>query len=294
MDSNDNIIIQEVIKEMKEIDAKAAAEGRESGYYENLPTILKENRDIIITAFNCPNTFVGKHALPAFSHDKEVAKLAICDYWENARNFSDVLDKEFILDLAKSGAWLGVAASDGVLQVVRENSPEIFQDDDYMKELLKYPEATVFFAYASDKIKSDKEIVMNIATTHDIFVPYYIYLNIGDNLKKDPEVQKACAQSMMKNYGDEGEEAYYFMERIGENYNNLTKIDKEFAKNIVNEEGFIEQAITFASYGKEDLEFIKNKINQSSIGATSENNQELEIIFEEDSKDSQDGYKPYK
>lgn len=277
-------IVQEVIKEMKELDTKCSKyketeESRETkeyeikrieGYYNHMPTILQKNKDIALEAIKSENISYMEMPQQEFLNDKEIAIALILKDWENAAEFEEMIDRDFTLELAKEadkdGTWLGYASEpNSVPAQLLKNDPDAFLDNDYMRKLLQYDGTAVFLRNSTDEIKNDKELVLHVLKNNTI-ADFTLYKSIGDTLFRDSDVQKAFAEALIReNYGDE--EAVGFTYDMYHMYEDLSDDKKEFVKQVVSSDGFIDKVLEEdrSSETKEMLLSLLEKIKQHDL-----------------------------
>ena len=286
-------IIQEVIKEMNDIDKELNSQKEDKNqsfaydeYYDNLPRVLKKNKDIVIAALSLDNRFVSTRNLdPSFINDKDVAKAVLLRDWSSTTFFKDIIDEEFALELAKEGVWLG-ETYEGVLSVLNAKNPDVFKNDNYVRKLLEYPVTDRVLHVASDEIKNDKNLIVNALKTQK-YIDHVFEDMIGDDLKKDEEVQMIFAQRMMNDGTHNrrsGLSADSFLEVYSEDdkYSTLSDMDKEFIKGVIDTDGFVDSAISYydnrhnASEYRENIkasaQYLINRLNED-LEKTSERTQ---------------------
>lgn len=268
----DNNIIKEVIEEMRKLNAEGDKYWSNGGYqltpesekiynyYDNLPTVLKNNKDIILEAFKLRSIWVGHEDLERLPKDKDVAKAVITVDWETADIFKDILDRDLVMELAKEGAWIGPYESGSIIGVLSDKDPEVFKDDKYMKEILKCPGASCFFMEASDEVRNDKETVLEMLNNTFLFLDY-LWKYIGDDLKLDPEIQSAFAKAEMR----DDEEDYFFTMSVCRDYDSMSPIEKEFSRKVLATEGFLDGVLDHLYYPESDKENILELLDKMSV-----------------------------
>lgn len=241
-------------EERKEIEHR-------KNYYKNLPKVLRNNKDIIIEAVKCDGRncdFIDK----AFYHDKDVAKASIVAECENEYYFRDMLDKNFVLELVEAGAEHGRLFCGPISGLYRKN-PEAFNDDEFVKKLLKLPDSGETLVYASERIMSDKDTVMEgLKPEKDYLV---CFRRIGDNLKIDPDIQFAYFKNLIA-VG----EAWCFPGEVRSamESNDFSDYDKIFIAQILNRDDI------FRYFEKDDIEpmlEVRDALNQEIMDKTNSN-----------------------
>lgn len=274
-------IIQSVIQEMKENYERIAEiekrtydgfsynmtpeERKEiehrKNYYKNLPKVLRNNKDIIIEAVKCDGNncnFIDK----GFYHDKDVAKVSIVAEPENEYYFRDILDKNFVLELVEAGAEHG-SMSCGPISGLYRKDPEAFNDDEFVKKLLKLPDSGEALVYASERIMRDKDTVMEgLKPEKDIT---NCFQRFGDNLKIDPDIQFAYFKSLIAN-----NEAVYFPGDVQNamESNDFSDYDKIFIAQILNRDDIFRY---FEKDAIEPMLELRDALNQEIMDKTNSN-----------------------
>lgn len=268
----DDYIIKEVIEEMKKLNAEykeiitsdrynhreTEKTKRIRDYYNNLPTVLKNNKEITLAALSLKYIYVSYDDIEKLPKEKDVAKIAISADWENAGIFEELIDRNFAMELAKDGIWSGPHEDYSVVEILRKKDPQVFKDDDYMREILKYPDTEAYFMEATDEIRNDKEVVLHMLNNSS-YIPSYVSKGIGDNLKLDPEVQSAFAKAMRKS-----DEEIEFIMDTWSGYVFMSDIDKKFSKKILLANGFIDNVITGPRCDNEVKEAISDLLTKMS------------------------------